>query len=159
MSRVLRHFRQNVVAYLALFVALGGTSYAAINLPPGSVGSRQLRNHSITPVKFDRRFINDTVRAWAVVAPSGTVQAGAGKPSVLVESTAPGVYVIKWKNVAVPTQRGCFAIGGITDEAEQAGSAEAGLFVPRKGPWAVDVGTYGPQGQRLAQYFYAAVIC
>lgn len=159
MSRVLRHFRHNVVAYLALFVALGGTSYAAINLPPGSVGSRQLRNHSITPVKFDRRFINGTVRAWAVVAPSGTVQAGAGKPSVLVESHTPGLYVIKWRNVARPSPRGCFAIGGITDDAAEGGSAEASLFVPHKGPWAVDLNTYGPQGQRMPQYFYTAVIC
>ena len=29
------HLRSNMVAYIALFVALGGTSYAAINLPAG----------------------------------------------------------------------------------------------------------------------------
>lgn len=33
----------NVVATLALFVGLGGASYAAITLPAGSVGARQLR--------------------------------------------------------------------------------------------------------------------
>jgi hypothetical protein len=36
-----------VVAYAALFVALGGTSYAAIKLPANSVGSRELRNRSV----------------------------------------------------------------------------------------------------------------
>ena len=53
MTRVLNHLRSNVVAYLALFVALGGTSYAAISLPAGSVGNRQLKNHSISPIKFE----------------------------------------------------------------------------------------------------------
>jgi hypothetical protein len=36
-----------VAAYAALFVALGGTSYAAIKLPANSVGSREIRNSSV----------------------------------------------------------------------------------------------------------------
>jgi hypothetical protein len=47
MSRLLRHARGNVVSYLALFVALGGTSYAAIKLPTNSVGARQIRSSAI----------------------------------------------------------------------------------------------------------------
>jgi hypothetical protein len=47
----LRHFRRNLVAYLALFVALGGTSYAAVKLPRNSVGSAQLRNNVVTSSK------------------------------------------------------------------------------------------------------------
>jgi hypothetical protein len=38
----------NVTATLALIVALGGTSYAAIVLPANSVGSRQLRRSAVT---------------------------------------------------------------------------------------------------------------
>ena len=41
----------NVIATLALFVALGGSSYAALNLPKGSVGSEQLKKNSVTSVK------------------------------------------------------------------------------------------------------------
>jgi hypothetical protein len=37
----------NVTATLALFVALGGTSYAAIKLPKNSVGSLQVRDRSL----------------------------------------------------------------------------------------------------------------
>ena len=159
LTRLTHSIRHNIVAYAALFIALGGTSWAAVNLPVGSVGNRQLRNRSITPGKFNPQYINGTVRAWAVVAPNGTIQSGAGKPTVLVESGTPGLYVIKWKKVATATQRGCFAIGGLNAESGQSGAAEATLFVPRKGPWAVDVNTYGPQGQRLPQYFYTAVIC
>jgi hypothetical protein len=39
----------NVVATLALFIALGGASYAAIELPAHSVGANQLREGAVTP--------------------------------------------------------------------------------------------------------------
>jgi hypothetical protein len=55
--RPLDHLRHNAIAYLALFVALGGTSYAAATLPANSVGSRQLVNHSVTAVKLDGKSI------------------------------------------------------------------------------------------------------
>ncbi len=45
------HVRRNVIAYLALFVALGGTSYAAVSLPPNSVGTGQLKNGAVTGPK------------------------------------------------------------------------------------------------------------
>jgi hypothetical protein len=41
----------NVMATVAVFVALGGSSYAAFALPKNSVGSRQLKNHAVTPKK------------------------------------------------------------------------------------------------------------
>ena len=37
----------NVVSVVALFIALGGASYAAVNLPKNSVGSKQLKNKSV----------------------------------------------------------------------------------------------------------------
>jgi hypothetical protein len=39
----------NVVASLALFIALGGVSYAVVELPAGSVGSAQLRDGAVLP--------------------------------------------------------------------------------------------------------------
>jgi hypothetical protein len=42
----------NVVATLALFVALGGVSYAALTLPRNSVGTPQLRNRAVTLPKI-----------------------------------------------------------------------------------------------------------
>lgn len=36
-----------IAAYGALFIALGGTGYAATELAPNSVGTQQIRNHSI----------------------------------------------------------------------------------------------------------------
>jgi hypothetical protein len=40
-----------LVALLALFVALGGSSYAALQLPRASVGTKQLRNGAVTSQK------------------------------------------------------------------------------------------------------------
>ena len=37
------HLRHHAIAYLALFIALGGTSYAATRLPSNSVGTAQLK--------------------------------------------------------------------------------------------------------------------
>jgi hypothetical protein len=54
-----------VIAALALVIALGGTSYAAITLPPGSVGTKQLKNHAVTPVKLSK------LQAWHVVGAPG----------------------------------------------------------------------------------------
>jgi hypothetical protein len=48
----LRHVRGNLVAYLALFLALGGTSaYAAGALPKASVGAKQLKKNAVTSPK------------------------------------------------------------------------------------------------------------
>lgn len=41
-----------VVATIALVVALGGTSYAVSQLPPNSVGTKQLQNRAVTPQKL-----------------------------------------------------------------------------------------------------------
>jgi hypothetical protein len=40
-----------LVALLALFVALGGGSYAALQIPRGSVGTNQLKNGAVTSPK------------------------------------------------------------------------------------------------------------
>jgi hypothetical protein len=40
-----------IVALIALFIALGGTSYAAIRLPANSVGTKQLQKNAVTGLK------------------------------------------------------------------------------------------------------------
>jgi hypothetical protein len=44
--------RENALAMLALTVTLGGTSYAAVALPVGSVGTPQLRGGAVTGAKL-----------------------------------------------------------------------------------------------------------
>lgn len=50
--RIVVHLRGNLVAYLALFVALGGSSYAAVQLTPGSVDTRALAKGAVTQKKL-----------------------------------------------------------------------------------------------------------
>ena len=45
----------NALATVALFVALGGTSYAAVRLPKDSVGATQLRKNAVTSTKVKDR--------------------------------------------------------------------------------------------------------
>ena len=57
-----------VISLIALFVALGGTSYAAINsLPRNSVGTPQLKNNAVTATKIK----NGAVTAAKISASAG----------------------------------------------------------------------------------------
>lgn len=49
---MLGYLRRHHLAIVALFVALGGTSYAATQLPANSVGTRQIRAGAVTPSKL-----------------------------------------------------------------------------------------------------------
>jgi hypothetical protein len=48
------HLRGNAVGYLALFVALGGSSYAAVRLTPGSVKTPAIAKRAVTHTKLAR---------------------------------------------------------------------------------------------------------
>ena len=90
MSELVQHVRRNAVAYVALFVALGGTSYAAIKLPANSVGHSQLRNdavtskevknHSLLKVDFKPGQIHNGARG-ATGAPGPAGAAGPAGPA------------------------------------------------------------------------------
>lgn len=75
LRRTLGHVRSNVVAYLALFVALGGSSFAALRpaagpahaakakpkpagVPANSVGTKQLKNGAVTASKLNVHVIS-----------------------------------------------------------------------------------------------------
>jgi hypothetical protein len=47
MHRFVSYVARNHLGLLALFIALGGTSYAVINLPRNSVGSKQIKNRQV----------------------------------------------------------------------------------------------------------------
>ncbi|HTA96536.1 MAG TPA: hypothetical protein VK730_02705 [Solirubrobacteraceae bacterium] len=49
---MIAYLRRHHIGIIALFVALGGTSYAATQLPANSVGTRQIRPGAVTPSKL-----------------------------------------------------------------------------------------------------------
>jgi hypothetical protein len=110
----------NVMATIAVFIALGGASYAATQLPRNSVGAKQLKKGAVTPTKLSSRAIasltgeagpkGDTgtrgtqgipgkdgapaTDFFAQVKPEGTVNA-SGSP-VTVDHYGAGLYLVNF---------------------------------------------------------------
>ncbi len=167
MIRLVRHVRSNVVAYLALFVALGGTSFAAVRLAPGSVGTIQLRNGAVTanklangavtPRKLSSKTIGGSVRHWAQIGADGTVEASSSRARV-IGAPQQGGYVISWSDTfsnhcaAIATPIGSGLVLG-----PSAGYADARIAGAHS--TLVTVDTYNAQGQPTPAAFSVAVIC
>lgn len=75
----------NVTATLALFVALGGTSYAVTALPRNSVGTSQLKAHAVTKAKLASGL--SLVGPRGATGPAGT----AGTAGAAGAAGAPGI--------------------------------------------------------------------
>jgi hypothetical protein len=108
--RVLNHVRRHGIAYVALFLALGGGSaYAAFSLPKGSVGTKQIRSGAVTLGK---------ISGSAKAALQG--QQGPRGPQGLTGPQGPGALAIA--DGAVPatgkselTVPGAFEIDAVCD--------------------------------------------
>jgi hypothetical protein len=155
---LLAHARANVVGYLALFVALGGTGYA---LSANSVGERQLRNHAVNPIKLNRRNIGGYVRAWATIDAAGHVVAASGRPRVeMVPFVPPGHYIILW-NTKPNTK--CVALAGIDGREITSSGPVPGYAIPETGAShageETTVATYSAQAQPAALPFDVALVC
>ena len=89
---ILSHLRANVIAYVALFAALGGSSYAAVQLGRGSVTSYALANGAVTHTKLAHGSVTATnIKPRSLTAAlfkSGTF-AGANGPSGPAGATGP----------------------------------------------------------------------
>lgn len=80
MKRLHRPSPAMTVALIALFVALGGTGYAALKLPKNSVGTKQLKKNAVNSSKVkNRSLVADDFKAGQLPAgPAGP--AGAQGP-------------------------------------------------------------------------------
>lgn len=165
MRRALNHMRANAVAYIALFVALGGTGYAATSLPAGSVGVQQIRNHVITPGKFNPRFIRGSVRLWAGVSAAGRLVAGGGGAKLVPPTGAAdaGIFALepsRGSRTAIP--RRCAVVASVDDSSPLPGIANGEVKAFSKGTsprWQVVVETYDTHGVPTSLPFDVAVIC
>ena len=106
----------NVVSSLALFVALGGVSYAATSLPGGSVGPKQIRAEAVSTAKLADGAVTygklaKGVRAW--IARVG------GAPTVTTTTTPESV-----KHAETADRATTAGHAETADKATTAGSAE-----------------------------------
>jgi hypothetical protein len=68
-----------VIACIALFVALSGTAYAVVALPPSSVGTRELKNRAVTMKKIAPTAVNALKGSRGAQGPAGP--AGSAGPA------------------------------------------------------------------------------
>jgi hypothetical protein len=174
--RLVAHFRSNLVGWIALFVALGGTGYAAVAIPRNSVGAAQIRNHAISPVKFNPKSIGGSVRAWAIVSSTGKVVASSGHPRVTLLPNVPGQFDISW-SVRFPAACGTVAtVNGHSPSTETIPTTVGGSagtesvtagYVSEVGSGTAPtskhsgtlLGTFNQAGQPTPLGFDVAVIC
>jgi hypothetical protein len=78
------HLRSNLVAYLAIFVALCGTSYAAVRIAKNSVGTKQLKANAVnsSKVKNGSLQVIDFAGGKAPAGPKGA-KGDSGDPGPL----------------------------------------------------------------------------
>lgn len=78
-----------LISLIALFVALGGTTYAATTLPKNSVGTAQLKNGAVTKKKINRKTITALKGKRGPQGPQGP-QGIQGIQGVKGDTGAPG---------------------------------------------------------------------
>lgn len=164
MKTAIGHLRANVIAYLALFVALGGTSYAAISIPAGSVTNRDIANRTITPGKLNftaAHSFGGYVRDWASVNADGTIaasnrtagnSAGGGPQSPF--------YAIRWTARGHAFDPIGLCVSEVTVQGSTALSAPGAFATAITGQGGfVTVHTYSASGVPTPEAFYVVVIC
>ena len=102
LARIRRHIGANAIAYVALFTALGGTSYAAIRLAPGSVTSAALANGAVTHSKLAAHSVGEgNIAQHQLTASDFKPGALASAVRVVTASGAPGANGATGKDGAI----------------------------------------------------------
>jgi hypothetical protein len=164
------------ISVIALFVALGGTGYAAVTLPRNSVGSAQVIDSSLKKRDLADKTISalkgvsgtpgaagptgpsgatgpPAAALWAVIAANGTTARGSHVTSS--EKLAPGQFVVIFdRDVKACAYAG--SLGGTASE-----SVVGQLSVTRRSINAngVFVRTYDSAGTAADKSFHLAVFC
>lgn len=111
-----RFLRRNTIALLALFIALGGTTYAATALPANSVGAKQLKKNAVTAAK---------IKSGAVT--NGKIGANAVTGAIVKNDSLTGADIIESTIAKVPAAAAADAATHATtaDSATTAANASA----------------------------------
>jgi hypothetical protein len=170
MRRLIRHANQHSIGYVALVfsvLALGGASYAAVNIPDhsigtnkiknGSVGEKQLKNKSIDPVKWDPTYVTSFVRRWANVDATGKYLSGAPHGSSTQQVAHPGVYELTWGDAFKGFCAPVVSVDSLT--SSNSGFANANIQTQANNATAVFVHTYDATGKPANEPFSIAIIC
>jgi len=166
--KTLTFIRHNAISLLALFVALGGTSYAALSLPAGSVGTQQLRNGAVTSRKLakgavtagslDPKSIAGHIADWAQIRADGHVTASSPRASVTSSDPTQGLYQLYWhRSIA----QNCVAIANPVNVGPVNASATANTAGPfgRGRSAHILVSTFDAGGNNVPENVNVVIIC
>ena len=145
----------NVIATIALFVALGGSSYAALKLPRNSVGSSQIRSGAV-----QSRHLAGSLKSALAGGGHKVFYAAiaAGGKQVRGDATGGGVEGTGHYEVAFPqsiANCGFVASLGTTDTAE----VPAGRITVHQDEDRVGVQTYDAAGSPASLPFQVVAVC
>jgi hypothetical protein len=166
--RLLHHIRSNAIGYAALFVSLGGTSYAAIAIPAGSIGTRQLRNGAVTGSKLAKNAVSAAnlnpssiaghIADWAQVRADGQVTTSSPRASATTSNPTQGLYQVSWhRSIA----QKCIAIANPVNVGPVNASASAttaGPFGRGRGAHIL-VSTFDASGNNVPENVNVLIIC
>ena len=148
----------NVVASIALFVALGGGAYAAIKLPAGSVGTKQIRKNAVGSAQVrDRSLLASDFKlgqlpkgAQGSAGPSGSTGPqgppglqGAAGPAGPQGPAAPGgtqvpIPVVRTGGPSAANPSFSLAICEDHSPEQATGGGGGGGPIIQSGPWIAD---------------------
>lgn len=117
-----------VIAYLALFVALGGSAYAATQLPKNSVGSKQLKSNAVTAAKIKNGAVSGAKIGANTVTGANVDESSLGRvPSaVSAESATAAGHAVTATNA---TNAGHASHATTADSANSLGGVPGGDFL------------------------------
>jgi hypothetical protein len=128
----------NVMATVAVFVALGGASYAAVKLPKNSVGSKQIKVNAVTEAKIkDGAVTGAKIAAGTITGANvnastlGTVPKATSAQSATEATTAATATTATTATTANTAKNATHAASA--DRATEAGFAEDAEFAAGAG--------------------------
>ena len=112
LARICSYLRAHHIGLIALFVALGGTSYAALKLPANSVGTKQLKKDAVTLKKIDRSARKALEGQQGDTGARGPT--GATGATGLRGPQGPGATRLDWSGTQAGTTTTLFSRQGLT---------------------------------------------
>ena len=156
----------NVTASIALFVALGGTGYAAIKLPAKSVGTLQLKSKAVTRAKIADSAVNGAKvkngslsgadiagKVGAAFVADGLAQIsravvpGTNDPA---PAAPPGAFSVKAVTAGCPP--GTYVVGGGANLADQGSQLVNDSYPSSATTWTANVANFGPAAVNFNVY-------
>ena len=149
LTRVLRYLRSQVLGLVAIFIALGGTGYAAISIPKHSIGQRALKSASVGTKQLRKHSVTNTKLAKSSVGTlqlrTGSVQAGQLKDGSVTSTKLAAGSVGTSQLAAGSVGSGQLAAGSVGDSQIAAGSVGSSqLAAGSVGNAQLAAGSVGP---------------